>query len=52
MVYSYLGMLKIIQESFSLLDDEKKYNAMAYEENPYGDGKSSKRILKIIKDLK
>ena len=43
---------KIIQESFSLLDDEKKYNAMAYEENPYGDGKSSKRILKIIKDLK
>ncbi len=43
---------KIIKESFLLLDDEKKYNLMAKKENPYGDGKSSKRILNIIKDLK
>ena len=38
----------IIDEVTSLLYDENKYNKMVVYENPFGDGKASKRIADII----
>lgn len=40
---------KIVDETFRLLTDPKEYERMAKAVNPYGDGKSSGRILSIIK---
>ncbi len=31
-----------------LLDNEEAYKAMSQASNPYGDGKSSERIMKIL----
>lgn len=38
----------VIQEIENLLFDEKEYQKMSEAENPYGDGKASQRIIKII----
>lgn len=38
----------IVQETEKLLKDEKAYEMMAKAINPYGDGKASERIVKII----
>ena len=40
---------KIVNEVSLLLDDPKAYMAMAKATNPYGDGKASLRIVKILK---
>ena len=34
----------------NLLDDTNLYNKMSQAHNPYGDGKTAQRILKIIKE--
>jgi UDP-N-acetylglucosamine 2-epimerase (non-hydrolysing) len=39
---------KIVNETYKLLNDIKAYERMANAVNPYGDGKASKRIAKII----
>jgi UDP-N-acetylglucosamine 2-epimerase (non-hydrolysing) len=41
---------KIIKEVQTLLEDDKEYNRMAKATNPYGDGKSSERIIHILKN--
>ena len=41
---------KIVSSVNRLLSDEEMYEAMSKAHNPYGDGKASQRILKIIKD--
>ena len=41
---------KIVNETMKLLDDADAYKTMARAINPYGDGKSASRIVKIIKD--
>ncbi|MGD9489365.1 MAG: non-hydrolyzing UDP-N-acetylglucosamine 2-epimerase [Calditrichaceae bacterium] len=38
----------IVSESMKLLSDTEAYNSMARAINPYGDGKASERIYKII----
>lgn len=43
---------KIVTETQKLLDDEVLYKKMAEKVNPYGDGKSAKRIIDILKNLK
>ena len=35
-----------------LLDDKEEYESMAHAVNPYGDGKASKRIVKVLKGMK
>ena len=40
----------IIREVQKLLDDNDEYNKMCKAVNPYGDGKSSKRIIDIIRN--
>jgi UDP-N-acetylglucosamine 2-epimerase (non-hydrolysing) len=45
---NYQKITSIVQE---LLDDENKYNQMSFAHNPYGDGKSSKRICDILGKL-
>lgn len=45
---SYQKITSIVQE---LLDDDIKYNQMSFAHNPYGDGKSSKRICDILGTL-
>ncbi len=40
---------RIIEEVTILLDDENRRRKMSKEENPYGDGKASSRILEAIK---
>lgn len=40
----------IVKEASLLLNDKNAYQKMVAKENPYGDGKSSERILKIVKD--
>jgi len=35
----------------TLLNDEKAYNAMSFAHNPYGDGKASDRICKILEEV-
>jgi len=42
---------KVRDELSILLEDQVVYNKMAQAVNPYGDGKSSVRIAKIIKDF-
>ena len=42
----------ILQLACKLLDNISEYNKMAQAINPYGDGKSAKRIVAIIKRLK
>lgn len=39
----------IISETSKLLDDKNVYEKMSSVSNPYGDGKSTSRIMKIIK---
>lgn len=39
----------IIAETIRLLEDTKEYNRMANIENPFGDGRASKRIVDFIK---
>lgn len=39
---------RIIDEVTSLLRDKNKYSKMVVSENPFGDGKASKRIVDII----
>lgn len=39
---------KIFEETVKLLEDESYYNSMSKAINPYGDGKASQRILKIV----
>ena len=43
---------KIIEETARLLTDSSEYERMAKSVNPYGDGKSSDRILNTLKNLK
>lgn len=40
---------KITKETFLLLDNKYFYNKMSKAKNPYGDGKSSERIVDILK---
>jgi UDP-N-acetylglucosamine 2-epimerase len=42
---------KIVDEAFRLLTDFGEYEKMAKSVNPYGDGKSSERILSILKSV-
>ncbi|MDI6889850.1 MAG: UDP-N-acetylglucosamine 2-epimerase (non-hydrolyzing) [Thermodesulfovibrionales bacterium] len=42
---------KIVDETIRLLTDLDEYERMAKSVNPYGDGKSSKKILKILSDM-
>lgn len=39
---------KIISETNNIINSENKYIAMAKAVNPYGDGKTAKRIKEII----
>ncbi|MEP4891411.1 MAG: UDP-N-acetylglucosamine 2-epimerase (non-hydrolyzing) [Aliiglaciecola sp.] len=39
---------KIIENAFSLLNDEEAYQAMSFAHNPYGDGKACQRIANLI----
>lgn len=40
---------RIVSEVSSLLDFKESYNAMAKANNPYGDGKSSSRIVDLLR---
>lgn len=40
---------RIVNEVSSLLDNKESYNAMAKANNPYGDGKSSSRIVDLLR---
>jgi UDP-N-acetylglucosamine 2-epimerase (non-hydrolysing) len=42
---------KIINESQKLIDDIKEYTKMSKAHNPYGDGKSCKRIVEFLKGV-
>ena len=42
---------KIVNEVSALLDDRVYYNQMSKAVNPYGDGKASIRIARIIKEF-
>ncbi|MGI5921543.1 MAG: non-hydrolyzing UDP-N-acetylglucosamine 2-epimerase [Syntrophomonadaceae bacterium] len=42
---------KIYKEARLLLTDKNEYDKMARAINPYGDGKSSRRIVNVIKDF-
>ena len=41
---------KIVKEVQKLLDNYEEYQKMCKAINPYGDGKTSKRIIEILKD--
>jgi UDP-N-acetylglucosamine 2-epimerase len=41
---------RIVEEARRLLSDRAAYAQMARGENPYGDGKASQRIVKILRD--
>ncbi len=41
---------RIVAETFRLLDDEETYAAMARSHNPFGDGRASERIVKVLLD--
>jgi len=41
---------KIIEEVYRLLDDERVYRSMAKGVSPFGDGKASERIVRILKE--
>ncbi len=40
---------KIVEEVENLLNNEKLYNAMSQQHNPYGDGNASERIASVLK---
>lgn len=40
---------KIVKEALALIFNHKKYKSMCAKKNPYGDGKTSERIIKILK---
>ena len=42
---------KIVSTTLSLFEDKQKYIQMSSSLNPYGDGRASERILKILKDV-
>lgn len=42
---------KIVSETVKLLENTQEYNRMAQAVNPYGDGKSSIKIRKIVEEL-
>lgn len=42
---------RIIQAVSSLIEDKERYKCMSMAVNPYGDGKSSKRIVEMFKIL-
>ncbi len=42
----------IISDTRSLLEDDALYERMSRASNPYGDGKASQRIFKVIESLK
>ena len=42
---------KIFKETANLLSDKKPYKKMSHAKNPYGDGKASKRIRKIVENI-
>lgn len=41
---------KIVEETFRLLDDDETYAAMSRSHNPFGDGRASERIVKVLLD--
>ena len=41
---------KIVAETFLLLDDADHYLAMSRAHNPFGDGRASERIVKVMLD--
>jgi UDP-N-acetylglucosamine 2-epimerase (non-hydrolysing) len=41
---------KIVEETFRLLDDNETYAAMSRSHNPFGDGRASERIVKVLLD--
>lgn len=41
----------IVQETNNLLDNDEEYKKMQSEENPFGDGNASERIISILSDL-
>lgn len=45
------SQVKIVKEAEGLLFDAKKYKIMSVGKNPYGDGKSSERIIKVLKSM-
>ena len=42
---------KIFKETAKLLTDKKAYKKMSHVKNPYGDGKSSKRIISVLNKI-
>ena len=40
----------IIKSTLNLIKDKKLYNKMVADKNPYGNGKSSSKILKIVEN--
>jgi len=42
---------KIIQEAERLLADSEHYREMAAKHNPYGDGRTAEKIIKILQDF-
>jgi UDP-N-acetylglucosamine 2-epimerase (non-hydrolysing) len=41
---------RIVEETFRLLDHEETYSAMSRAHNPFGDGRASERIVKVLLD--
>ena len=41
---------RIVGETFRLLDDDDPYAAMSRSHNPFGDGRASERIVKVLLD--
>ncbi len=39
---------RIVQETLRLLDNEECYSSMARSHNPFGDGRASERIVKVL----
>jgi len=46
-----LNKNKIIQETQTLLDDEILYEKMSKATNPYGDGKTAKKIVEVLRKV-
>jgi UDP-N-acetylglucosamine 2-epimerase (non-hydrolysing) len=43
--------VEILKQAFSLLDNDQVYQNMVGNKNPYGDGTTSKQIVKILKSI-
>jgi UDP-N-acetylglucosamine 2-epimerase (non-hydrolysing) len=41
---------RIVRETFRLLDDDDHYSAMSRAHNPFGDGRASERIVRVLLD--